>query len=206
MSDSPKEALVGLMARLGRPVVVGVDEVGRGCLAGPVVATAVLLHPGFSLPGVDDSKTLSSGQRELIFAQLAKSGVSFGLGVVSAQEVDRINILQASLKAMVKALTALRQVFDLVVVDGRQRLPLHLPQYPLIRGDSLCLPVAVASIIAKVVRDRQMLYYDSRFPEYGFARHKGYGTVQHRRALTLNGPCALHRRTFRYKTVECAYD
>jgi ribonuclease HII len=203
MGDSPKEAIVGLMTRLGRPVVVGVDEVGRGCLAGPVVAAAVLLHPGFSLPGVDDSKTLSPRQRELIFDQLAKAGVSVGLGVVSAQEVDRINILQASLKAMVKALTALRQVFDLVVVDGRQRLPLHLPQYPLIRGDSLCLPVAVASIIAKVVRDRQMLYYDSRFPEYGFARHKGYGTTLHRRALTLHGPCALHRRTFRYKIVEC---
>ncbi len=206
MSDSPKEALVGLMTRLGRPVVVGVDEVGRGCLAGPVVAAAVLLRPGFSLPGVDDSKTLSPRQRELIFDQFAEAGVSVGLGVVSAQEVDRINILQASLKAMVKALTALRQVFDLVVVDGRQRLPLHLPQYPLIRGDSLCLPVAVASIIAKVVRDRQMLYYDSRFPEYGFARHKGYGTALHRRALTRHGPCVLHRRTFRYKTVavECS--
>ncbi|MCD6532689.1 MAG: ribonuclease HII [Deltaproteobacteria bacterium] len=202
MSDSTKAALVDLMTRLGRPVVVGVDEVGRGCLAGPVVAAAVLLNPGFSLPGIDDSKTLSPGQRDLIFAQLANAGVSFGLGVVSAREVDRINILQASLKAMVKALTALRQVFDLVVVDGRQRLPLHLPQYPLIRGDSLCLPVAVASIIAKVVRDRQMLYYNSRFPEYGFARHKGYGTVVHRRALSRYGPCALHRRTFRYKIVD----
>ena len=202
MGDSPKEALASLMTRLGRPLVVGVDEVGRGCLAGPVVAAAVLLPPGFSLSGVDDSKTLSPRQRELIFAQLAEAGVSVGLGVVSAQEVDRINILQASLKAMVKALTALRQVFDLVVVDGRQRLPLHIPQYPLIRGDSLCLSVDVASIIAKVVRDWQMLYYDSRFPEYGFARHKGYGTLLHRRALTRHGPCALHRRTFRYKIVE----
>ena len=202
MGDSLKEALVGLMSRLGRPLVVGVDEVGRGCLAGPVVAAAVLLRPGFSLAGVDDSKTLSPRQRELIFAQLANAGVSVGVGVVSAREVDRINVLQASLKAMVKALTALRQVFDLVVVDGRQPLPLHLPQNPLIRGDSLCLPVAVASIVAKVVRDRQMLYYDRRFPEYGFARHKGYGTVAHRRALTLCGPCVLHRRTFRYKTVK----
>ena len=203
MGDSPKEAIAGLMARLGRPHIVGVDEVGRGCLAGPVVAAAVWLRPGFSLAGVDDSKKLSSIQREQIFNQLAKAGVSVGLGVVSAKEVDHINILQASLKAMVKALTALRQVFDLVVVDGRQRLPLYLPQYPLIQGDSLCLPVAAASIIAKVVRDRQMLYYDRRFPEYGFARHKGYATVVHRRALTLHGPCALHRRTFRCKSVEC---
>ncbi len=198
----PKEAITGIMTRLGRPLIVGVDEVGRGCLAGPVVAAAVGLRPGFSLTGVDDSKKLSSRQRELIFAQLAKAGVSFGLGVVSAHEIDHINILQASLKAMVKALTALRQIFDLVVVDGRQRLPLHLPQYPLIRGDSLCMPVAVASIVAKVIRDRQMLYYDRRFPEYGFARHKGYATVVHRRALTLHGPCVLHRRTFHCKIVE----
>ena len=191
------------MTRLGRPLVVGVDEVGRGCLAGPVIAAAVLLPPDFSIVGVDDSKNLSPRQRELIFDQLAKTGIPFGLGVVSADEIDHINILQASLKAMVKALTSMRQVFDLVVVDGHQRLPLHLPQYPLIRGDSLCLPVAAASIIAKVIRDRQMLYYDRRFPEYGFARHKGYATVAHRRALTINGPCALHRRSFRCKTVEC---
>ena len=202
MGDSPKEAIAALMTRLGRPHIVGVDEVGRGCLAGPVIAAAVLLRPGFSLAGVNDSKKLSPLQREFIFNQLAEAGVSVGLGVVSAKEVDHINILQASLKAMVKALAALRQVFDLVVVDGRQRLPLHLPQYPLIRGDSLCLPVAAASIVAKVVRDRQMLYYDRRFPEYGFARHKGYATAVHRRALTLHGPCALHRRTFRCKTVE----
>ncbi len=204
MGDSPKEAIAGLMTRLGRPHIVGVDEVGRGCLAGPVVAAAVLLRPGFSLAGVDDSKRLSPLQRERIFNQLAGAGVSVGLGVVSAEEIDHINILQASLKAMVMALTALRQVFDLVVVDGRQRLPLHIPQYPLIQGDSLCLPVAAASIIAKVVRDRQMLYYDRRFPEYGFSRHKGYATVVHRQALALHGPCFLHRRTFRCKTVvEC---
>ena len=202
MGDSPKEAIAGLMTRLGRPLIVGVDEVGRGCLAGPVIAAAVLLRPGFSLAGVDDSKKLSRIKRELIFNQLMEAGVSVGLGVVSAEEVDHINILQASLKAMVKALTALRQVFDLVVVDGRQRLPLYLPQYPLIQGDSLCLPVAAASIIAKVIRDRQMLYYDRHFPEYGFARHKGYATAVHRRALTLHGPCALHRRPFRCKTLE----
>ncbi|MCD6292772.1 MAG: ribonuclease HII, partial [Deltaproteobacteria bacterium] len=139
MSDLRKKALVSFMTRLGRPVVAGVDEVGRGCLAGPVVAAAVLLPPNFSLSGIDDSKALSPKQRESVFAQLAQTGVSVGLGVVSAQEVDRINILQASLMAMVKALAVLRQVFDLVVVDGRQRLPLSIPQYPLIRGDSLCL-------------------------------------------------------------------
>jgi len=131
------------------------------------------------------------------------SSILFGLGVVSVEEIDQINILQASLKAMVKALTAMRQVFDLVVVDGRQRLPLHLPQYPLVKGDSLCLPVAAASIIAKVVRDRQMLYYDRRFPEYGFARNKGYGTIVHRRALARHGPCLLHRRSFRCKDIVC---
>ena len=203
MGDSPKAGIVKIMTRLGRPLVVGVDEVGRGCLAGPVIAAAVFLPADFSLSGVDDSKKLSSRQRELSFNQLAKAGIFFGLGVVSAEEIDEINILQASLKAMVMALSSMRQCFDLVVVDGRQRLPLHLPQYPLIKGDSLCLPVAAASIIAKVVRDRQMLYYDRRFPEYGFARHKGYGTLLHRRALNRYGPCSLHRRTFSYKSGEC---
>ena len=189
------------MARLGRPGVVGVDEVGRGCLAGPVVAAAVRLRPDFSPAGIDDSKKLTPVKRELLFQQLVTAGNAIGIGVVSAAEIDRINILEASLQAMVKALIILNQNCDLVVVDGRQRLPLSLPQYPLIRGDSLCLPVAAASIIAKVIRDRQMLYYDRIFPEYGFARHKGYATEVHRRALTCHGPSSLHRQTFTYKSI-----
>ena len=196
------EALNSIMARLGRSRVVGVDEVGRGCLAGPVVAAAVLLRPGFSLAGIDDSKKLTPARRELIFSQLVAAGSSIGIGVVSAAEIDRINILKASLQAMVKALVVLNRDCDLVVVDGRQRLPLNLPQYPLIRGDSLCLPVAAASIVAKVIRDRQMLYYDHLFPQYGFARHKGYGTIVHRQALTRYGSSPLHRQTFTYKAVE----
>ncbi len=189
------------MARLGRPAVVGVDEVGRGCLAGPVVAAAVLLRPGFALAGVDDSKKLTPARRDLIFSRLVAAGNSIGIGVVSAAEIDRTDILKASLQAMVKALVGLNRDCDLVVVDGRQRLPLNLPQYPLIRGDALCLPVAAASIIAKVVRDRQMLYYDNLFPRYGFARHKGYGTLAHRQALTRYGRSPLHRQTFAYKAI-----
>ena len=189
------------MSRLGRPRLIGIDEVGRGCLAGPVVAAAVLLRPGFTLVGVDDSKKLSPAKREQLFRQLAGTGNAIGIGVVSAAEIDRTNILKASLQAMLKALSMLNQDYDLVVVDGRQRLPLHLPQYPLIKGDSLCLPVAAASIIAKVIRDRQMLYYDRLFPEYGFARHKGYGTEAHRRALTSYGSSSLHRQTFTYKSI-----
>ncbi|MCK5680800.1 ribonuclease HII [bacterium] len=189
------------MTHLGRPCVVGVDEVGRGCLAGPVLAVAVQLRPGFFLEGVDDSKKLTPAKRELLFSQLVGAGNSIGIGVVSAAEVDRINIHEASLKAMVKALLALNFDCDLVVVDGRHRLPLSLPQYPLIRGDSLCLPVAAASIIAKVIRDRQMFYYDHIYPQYGFARHKGYGTEFHRRALTRHGLSPLHRQTFTYKSV-----
>jgi ribonuclease HII len=188
------------MSRLGRPLLAGVDEVGRGCLAGPVVAAAVVLPPGAGGIGIDDSKKLSPRQRELVFRHLTFSGAAIGLGVVSAAEIDRINILQASLLAMVKALTALRLVVDLVVVDGRQPLPLYLPQYPLVRGDSRCLPVAAASVVAKVVRDRQMVYYDRRFPAYGLARHKGYATADHRRALQCHGPCILHRGSFRFKT------
>jgi ribonuclease HII len=201
MGGLPIKALNSIMARLGRPRVVGVDEVGRGCLAGPVVAAAVLMRPGFVLTGVDDSKKLTPVKRERLFRQLAAGGNAIGIGVVSAAEIDRINILEASLQAMLKALSVLNQDYDLVVVDGRQRLPLHLPQYPLIRGDSLCLPVAAASIIAKVIRDRQMFYYDHIFPAYGFARHKGYGTEFHRRALTRYGSSSLHRQTFTYKSI-----
>lgn len=195
------EAISSIMARLGRPVVIGVDEVGRGSLAGPVVAAALLFRPGFKLAGIDDSKKITPVKRELLFQQLVRGGNAIGVGVVSAAEIDRINILEASLKAMLKALILLNRNFDLVVVDGRQRLPLSLPQYPLIRGDSLSLPVAAASIIAKVIRDRQMLYYDRLFPEYGFARHKGYGTELHRRALTRYGFSSLHRQTFTYKSI-----
>jgi len=197
----PIEAISSIMAHLGRPVVIGVDEVGRGCLAGPVVAAAVLLRPGFKLAGVDDSKKLTPVKREFLFQQLVTGGNAIGVGVVSAAEIDRINILEASLQAMLKALILLNRNFDLVVVDGRQRLPLSLPQYPLVRGDSLSLPVAAASIIAKVIRDKQMLYYDRLFPEYGFARHKGYGTEVHRRALTRYGSSSLHRQTFTYKSI-----
>jgi len=193
-------ALSDLMLRLGRPHLAGVDEVGRGCLAGPVVAAAVVLPPAAGGIGIDDSKKLSPGRRELVFRRLIASGAAIGIGVVSAAEIDRINILQASLQAMVKALAALKLVADLVVVDGRQPLPLHLPQYPLVKGDSRCLPVAAASVVAKVVRDRQMVYYDRRFPVYGFARHKGYATVAHRRAVQCHGPCILHRSSFRFKT------
>lgn len=202
MGGSPIEAIGSIMTRLGRPCVIGVDEVGRGCLAGPVVAAAVMLRPGFSLSGVDDSKKLTPAKREMLFSRLAAAGNFVGIGVVSAVEIDRTDILKASLKAMVKALVVLNRDCDLVVVDGRQRLPINLPQYPLIRGDSLCLPVAAASIIAKVVRDRQMLYYDHLFPQYGFARHKGYGTRLHRRALTRHGRSSLHRQTFTYKPVK----
>ncbi len=197
MSGMTLQALPRLLARLGRPLVAGVDEVGRGCLAGPVVAAAVVLPPGIELAGMDDSKKLGPRRREELFRQLAQSGAVIGLGEVSAAEVDRINVLQASLAAMVKAVAALRLNFDLVVVDGCQPLPLSLPQYPLVRGDSRCLPVAAASIVAKVVRDRQLIHYDRYFPGYGFARHKGYGTAAHRRALSELGPCILHRRSFR---------
>jgi ribonuclease HII len=197
VSEAVLKALSRQFSRLGRPLVAGVDEVGRGCLAGPVVAAAVVLPPGFAPAGIDDSKKLSAARREELLARMTAAGALIGIGVVSASEIDRINILQASLAAMVKALAGIHLACDLVVVDGRQPLPLSLPQYPLVRGDSRCLPVAAASIAAKVVRDRQMLYYDRRFPGYGFARHKGYGTAAHRRAVGEHGPCILHRRSFR---------
>ena len=189
-------ALGRVFRGLGRPLLVGVDEVGRGCLAGPVVAAAVWLPPTFTGAGIRDSKELSPARRDRLLAELTEVGCVYGVGVVSAAEIDRMNILQASLKAMIKALAGLPGTYDLAVVDGCRPLPLSLPQYPLIRGDSLCLPVAAASIIAKVIRDRQMIYYDRLYPDYGFARHKGYATVAHRRALADHGRCPLHRRSF----------
>lgn len=200
-------ALSEVLAGYGLTRLVGVDEVGRGPLAGPVVAAAVMLPPtrcrdgAFAGLGIDDSKKLSPARREYIFARLASdSRIAIGLGAVSPAGIDRLNILEAARLAMLRAVAVLNRDFDLVVVDGNRPLPLSLPQYPLIKGDSRALPVAAASIVAKVVRDRQMFYYDRRWPEYGFAAHKGYGTALHRQALQRHGPCPIHRMSFKLKS------
>ncbi len=183
--------------RRGYPLVAGIDEAGRGPLAGPVVAAAVVLAPGDDLEGVDDSKALSSTRREGLFHLVVSRAFAYGVAVVSPATIDTLNILQATMLAMGRALLATRTSPDLVVVDGRQRLPFPCCQYALVQGDSRCQAVAAASIVAKVVRDRLMVYYDRCYPEYGFRRHKGYGTRDHRQAVRLYGRCPLHRRSFR---------
>ncbi|MBW1645666.1 MAG: ribonuclease HII [Deltaproteobacteria bacterium] len=183
--------------RRGYRLIAGIDEAGRGPLAGPVVAAAVVVAPGDDLEGVNDSKALSSTRREGLFRQLVGRVHAYGLAVVSPAVIDEINILQATLLAMGRALLATRVDPDLVVVDGRQRLPYPCCQYALVRGDARCQAVAAASIMAKVVRDRLMLHYHRRYPEYDFQRHKGYGTRQHRQAVLAHGRCPIHRCSFR---------
>jgi ribonuclease HII len=181
----------------GFKLVAGLDEAGRGPLAGPVVAAAVVLSPRVRLPGVDDSKRLSAKQREESFALLNRKASAIGVGIVEAEEIDQLNIHRASLKAMEKAVAALPCFPDFLLIDGLFTLNLPLPQKAIIKGDQICLSIAAASIVAKVIRDRMMIAYHQEYPEYNFARHKGYGTKEHLQAIEKYGRCPLHRRTFR---------
>ena len=181
----------------GFKLVAGLDEAGRGPLAGPVVAAAVVLPPRVRLPGVYDSKRLSAKQREKSFSLLQKRASAIGVGIVEAEEIDRLNIHRASLRAMEKAVAALPCFPDFLLIDGLFTLDLSLPQKAIVKGDQKCLSVAAASIVAKVIRDRIMIAYHQAYPEYNFARHKGYGTKEHLQAIAKYGRCPLHRRTFR---------
>lgn len=186
--------------------VAGVDEAGRGPLAGPVVAAAVILPPGWDAQvKLDDSKRLTPAQREAAYPVIRQRAVAWRIAVVSPEEIDRVNILQATMAAMARAVAALRVSPDWVLVDGN-RLP--APEVRgtrdgcrwecLIQGDARSATIAAASILAKVVRDRLMRVYDRRYPEWGFARHKGYGTAAHLAALERFGPSPIHRRSFRW--------
>jgi ribonuclease HII len=176
--------------------LAGVDEVGRGCLAGPVVAAAVVLPPGQRLPGLDDSKKLTAPARERLAAAVRDVALGVGLGVVEAADIDRLNILQATLAAMRQALAALDPPPEHVLVDGSQRPHSAWPETVLVGGDARSQTIAAASVIAKVHRDQLMVDLDSTYPGYGFAQHKGYGSAAHLRALQELGPCPLHRRSF----------
>ncbi len=184
--------------------LAGVDEAGRGPLAGPVVAAAVCLPRGWltdglpsGLEGLNDSKQLTAARRERFFGILTSHpGVSFGIAQVEADRIDQINILQATHLAMNLALAQLNPSPEHALVDGRSVRTLRFPQTALVKGDSRSYSIAAASVLAKVTRDRLMLEYDRLFPAYGFAGHKGYGTPQHLAALAKHGPCPLHRRSF----------
>lgn len=181
----------------GHRLIAGLDEVGRGPLAGPVVAACVVLPEGFALDGINDSKKLSERQRERAEARIRADAVALGLGIVEPETVDRINILQATRQAMREAFLLLDPLPDCVLIDG-----LPIPAFPcahqqaLVGGDGLCASIAAASIVAKVARDRMMRAYDLVYPEYGFAGHKGYGAAKHLEALRAHGPCPIHRRSF----------
>ena len=192
--------------------VAGLDEVGRGPLAGPVVAAAVILPRGFVHAEIKDSKLLSAKQRDRLAPLIQQQAESWGLGVVEVGEIDRINILQASLLAMVKALDALDALKappDCLLIDGNQAIPaklfqasrwstMALPhQQTIVKGDQLCLSIAAASIVAKVARDEMMVGFDRQFPEYGFAGHKGYGSAAHLEALRRHGPSPIHRMSYK---------
>lgn len=183
--------------------VAGVDEVGRGPLAGPVVAAAVILPPLTRIPGLDDSKKLSPATRERLFPQIQQAACDFGLGIVPEDVIDRINILQASRLAMKKAVEQLQDPPDLILVDGNHAIETGIDQRTIVGGDRLSHSIAAASVLAKVTRDRLMEDYNREYPQYGFDRHKGYGTELHRERIERFGPCAIHRRTFKGVKEHC---
>lgn len=182
----------------GYQFIAGLDEVGRGCLAGPVVAAACILDLNKTLPdGLDDSKKLTADKREEIVAQLKLDCVAYAIGQIEADEIDRINILEATKQAMLLAIASLTIQADFLLIDALQLKQSPLPQRAIIKGDSISASIAAASILAKTYRDELMRSYDAEFPVYGFAGHKGYGATTHLEALRQHGPCILHRRTFR---------
>ncbi len=177
--------------------IAGVDEAGRGPLAGPVVAAAVILpEEGIGQP-LYDSKQVPARKREKLYEAILSKATGVGTGVVHQDEIDHLNIFQATLKAMALAIQNLPIPPDLILVDGNQSIPLPLPQKAICQGDRLCNAIAAASIVAKVTRDRIMVEWHDRFPVYNFAKHKGYGTKEHRKAIETFGICELHRKTFR---------
>ncbi len=177
--------------------LAGVDEAGRGPLAGPVVAAAVILDPQRPIAGLADSKQLSARRREQLAGEIAERALSVGLAVIEAGDIDRLNILEATLKAMSLAVADLSPQPTMVHVDGNQAPALELPLKTLVGGDRIDPAIGAASIVAKVHRDRLMQDWHQRFPEYGFDRHKGYPTAAHLAALERLGPCPAHRRSFR---------
>ena len=197
--DKPLLPLVledGPYPELDPAQLAGVDEAGRGALAGDVVAAAVILDPGRPIPGLSDSKKLTPGQREKLFPLIQDQAIAFAVARASVAEIDQLNILQASLLAMMRAVQGLPHVPQLVYVDGNRCPTWQYRSQAVVKGDSRLASIAAASILAKVTRDRDMDELDSRFPGYGLAQHKGYPTKAHMEALHRLGPTAIHRRSF----------
>ncbi len=177
--------------------VAGVDEVGRGPLAGPVVAAAVIWDDAISLDGIRDSKQLTPRKRLTAYQKICRDALAIGVGVIDAEVIDRINILQSALLAMAVAVEHLDPQADFLLIDGNHCTTLPLPQIAIVKGDARSISIAAASIVAKVTRDHLMEHYHAQYPDYGFAQHKGYPTRAHRDAVKTYGICPIHRRTFK---------
>lgn len=184
-----------LMAQ-GVTPICGVDEAGRGPLAGPVCAAAVILPPELEIPGLNDSKKLTDKKRRALYDIIVSEAVCYGIAMASEQEIDEINILQATFNAMERAIEQLSVKPQMALIDGNRERPFPVPVQTVIKGDSLSANIAAASILAKVTRDRYMEEMAEKYPQYGFDIHKGYGTKAHYAALTEHGTCPIHRRTF----------
>lgn len=184
------------LARCGYGLIAGVDEVGRGCLAGPVVAAAVIMDGRCLVPGVDDSKCLTAPERERAAGAIRSTAVATAVAEISPEVIDRVNILEATRLAMREALSRLRPAPDCAVIDAVRLSGFGFPCVPVVRGDCFSYAVACASIVAKVERDRKMVELDREYPQYGFAAHKGYSVPEHMEALSVYGPSPVHRLTF----------
>lgn len=181
----------------GTHYIAGIDEAGRGPLAGPVVVAAVILAPNSMIEGINDSKKISENKREKLYDMITKEAISYGVGIVTQDEIDEINILQATKKGLTMAIQQMETKPNLILVDALNGIDtLGIPYQSIIKGDAKCYSISAASIIAKVTRDRIMREWDKVYPEYGFASHKGYGTAKHIAAIKEYGPCPLHRRSF----------
>ncbi|MBI2810022.1 MAG: ribonuclease HII [Candidatus Melainabacteria bacterium] len=181
----------------GYQLIAGIDEAGRGPLAGPVVAAACILPAGTLLEGIDDSKKLTAEERAALFKQIiALPGIDYGIGIIDAQTIDKYNILQATFQAMAGAVSKLSRQPDFILVDGNKLPKIAISGQAIVSGDSFSQSIAAASILAKVTRDELMQTYHKMWPLYGFASHKGYGTEEHRLAIQAHGPCPIHRMTF----------
>ena len=186
----------------GYKYICGIDEAGRGPLCGPVVAAAVILAPGEDIEGVNDSKKLTEKKREELYEIIQKKALAIGIGMSDVDSIEKNNILQATKLAMIQAVKNLKIKPDFVIIDGNQDINIDIPKMTLISGDSLSKSVAAASIIAKVTRDRMLIDYDKEYPEYGFAKHKGYGTKVHIEAIQKYGLTKIHRPSFCTKFVK----
>lgn len=184
------------VAEEGFAPVCGVDEAGRGPLAGPVCAAAVVLPRGLVIPGLNDSKKLTERRREALYDVITAQALAYGVAFASEREIDELNILQATYLAMNRAIAAMGTAPALALIDGNRNAGIAVPSRCVVGGDGKCASIAAASVLAKVTRDRYMLELDARYPGYGFAKHKGYGTAAHYAALREKGPSEVHRRTF----------